>query len=254
MRREFCDKYNLVTLQCDYFGYEFMQDNSNVFIPNIDVDRIKNIFSDEDFIKYRESGYDFNTFFEISKKYEIQIDVNVDLKYENAFNFNDMGIMQSIDNITAVLYLMNILYDNNYIFNARKIIIYGQSHGAYLGYLCNALAPTLFSSIIDNSASIFPEYLRNDRVLIMKEEKRYLVKHFSYLGRNIIKDYEILDLNYLYNSFRNKCKIISFHGENDTLANIHNKKIFCSSIKKCTLNVITKDDIDNVYLNLMNMD
>ncbi|EDS76721.1 conserved hypothetical protein [Clostridium botulinum C str. Eklund] len=27
MRSEFADKYNLITIQCDYFGYEFMQDN-----------------------------------------------------------------------------------------------------------------------------------------------------------------------------------------------------------------------------------
>lgn len=245
MREEFSDKYNLVTLQCDYFGYEFMQDNSSVIIPDIDIDIVENMFSDEDLIKYKKSGYDFGVLLEISKNYELQIDVNVDLKYENILNFNDMGIMQAIDNITGVLQLMNILYNNNYTFNAKKVIIYGHSHGAYLAYLCNSFAPTLFSSIIDNSSWLFPLYLKKDRILTVKEGKRYLAKHFSYLGRKIIKDYEIVDLNYLYASFENKCKIISFHGDNDTLIGIQDKEMFCNSIKNCSLNIITKDCSDN---------
>lgn len=245
MRKEFSDKYNLVTLQCDYFGYEFMQDSANIIIPDIDIDILKNIFSTEDFIRYEKGGYKFSELLEISKNYELQIDMDVDLKDEDTLNFNDMGIMQAIDNIASVLYVMNILYNNNYVFNAKKIIIYGHSHGAYLSYLCNAFAPTLFSSIIDNSSWLLPVYLKQDRILTIKEGKRYINKHFNYLARKLIKDYKILDLNYLYNSFENKCKIISFHGDKDNLIGIEEKKLFCGSIKNCSLNIITKDCVDN---------
>lgn len=34
MRHEFSDKYNLVTIQCNYFGYEFMQNEKNIIIPD----------------------------------------------------------------------------------------------------------------------------------------------------------------------------------------------------------------------------
>ncbi len=57
-----------------------------------------------------------------------------------------MGIMQAIDNISAVICIMEIIKDNCYKFNRNKIIIYGHSHGAYLAYLCNAFAPNLFFS------------------------------------------------------------------------------------------------------------
>ena len=74
---------------------------------------------------------------------------------EDLTNFNDMGIMQALDNISAIVTVIEIIKDNGYKFDESKIIIYGHSHGAYLGYLCNAFAPNLFSMIIDNSAWLF---------------------------------------------------------------------------------------------------
>ncbi|EDS76688.1 conserved hypothetical protein [Clostridium botulinum C str. Eklund] len=60
--------------------------------------------------------------------------------------------MQAIDNIIAVISVMNMMYEQNVEFNARKMILFGNSHGSYLSYLCNALTPTLFTLLIDNSS------------------------------------------------------------------------------------------------------
>jgi len=49
-------------------------------------------------------------------------------------NFNDMGLMQAIDNIATALIIIEILKSNQLIFNSRRIMIYGHSHGAYLAY------------------------------------------------------------------------------------------------------------------------
>ena len=44
MRNKFADEYNLVTIQCDYFGWEFMQGYDEIKAPKIDKD-IFNIFT-----------------------------------------------------------------------------------------------------------------------------------------------------------------------------------------------------------------
>lgn len=51
-------------------------------------------------------------------------------------------------------------------------------------------------------------------------------------------DLDILKLDVLYNQLNNKCKIISFHGTNDDLTPISEKRKFCSSIDNCKLNEI----------------
>ncbi|WP_223869599.1 DUF2920 family protein [Paenibacillus sabuli] len=109
----------MVTIQCDFFGWEFMQ----------------------------------------------SVSLN-----ETVSNFNDMGIMQALDNITAVIIVSEFIKDNNLKFNAKKIIADGQSHGAYLAFLCNRFAPNLFSLIIDNSAWIVPAYLTLNRRIIYKHQ------------------------------------------------------------------------------------
>lgn len=72
-------------------------------------------------------------------------------------------------NITAMLSVMNVLYD----INSKKVIIYGQFHGAYL---CNTFTPTNFSLIIDNSAWIYPLYIinNNERLLTASIDKYIL--------------------------------------------------------------------------------
>lgn len=254
MRNIFADKYNLVTIQCDYFGWEFMQDSDKFETPKINREIIENIFNEKEINDlYIDNKLDFKKFLEMASKYNINLEVNAILE-ENAENFNDMGLMQAIDNITVVLNVMNILYDNGYVFNSKKVIVYGQSHGAYLSYLCNALAPTLFSLIIDNSAWIYPLYISNNnkRLLTSYIGNMKIIKQFNYLAKQIIDDNQIFDLKWLYSQFKNNCNIISYHGTNDNLISNFEKKIFCNSIAKCKYIEISEKDVDNVIFKSTN--
>ncbi|SET66327.1 DUF2920 family protein [Paenibacillus sp. NFR01] len=191
MRSIFADKYNLVTIQCDYFGWEFMQ---------------------------------------------------AEIVKESLSNFNDMGLMQALDNITAVMIVAEIIKDNNLKFNANKIIAYGHSHGAYLAYLCNMYAPDLFSLIIDNSAWLLPSYIRSNRYLYIDGDP--LV--FNYYAKWVIKDYQIINLPFLYKNYANRCVIHSFHGDNDNLISLNEKRDFCRMIQNCFLHEITSEKVDNI--------
>lgn len=251
MRREFPDKYNLVNIQCEYFGYEFMgNSNEQIYKPNEDYLKEKSkVFSKNDRMKiYNKNGeINIDKFMNIAQKYDIDIEFIVFL-YEKLENFNDMGLMQALDNIIAVLSVMNILYNNNYEFNARKIILFGHSQGAYLSYLCNALAPGLFSLIIDNSSWIFPKYIRENSVRNLQNSigNFKVTRIFNYSAKKFVKDKDILNLELLYSQFKNKCNIVSYHGTEDKLITLEKKKEFLNSIDKCVLNEIDKSKIDNI--------
>jgi len=191
MRTVFADKYNLVTIQCDYFGWEFMQDKPLL---------------------------------------------------ETTEYFNDMGVMQALDNITAVLTVVEIIRDNNLTFNTKKIMAYGHSHGAYLAYLSNIFAPHLFSLIIDNSSWLFPLYLQGKRYLNYINGDRIV---FNYYASSVVKDIEIIYLPFLYTNFENYSVIHSFHGNNDNLISLTDKRNFCRSFKNCFLHEITTNNVDN---------
>lgn len=248
MRDKFADQYNLVTLQCDYFGYEFMQSTNDFTLLPIDKKEVEGLFTPEEILEiFNDKGLDKDKFLKIASEYNIILNVNANLSKENVNNFNDMGLLQAIDNITATLHVMNILYENNYIFNNKKIIIYGHSQGAYLAYLCNAFAPKLFSLIIDNSSWLYPVYLDKDkdRYLCTKDSNMTLRIKFDYLAKKIIDDIEILKLPFLYSRFINKCKIISYHGSTDSLISCVDKSIFCKKIRNCEYNEISEYKLDN---------
>ncbi|WP_050606993.1 DUF2920 family protein [Clostridium niameyense] len=250
MRKNFADKYNLITVQCDYFGWQYMQGAEDLSF-NLNKDKIKTILSNKDFIKLESDNLNQEQFFNIIKDYHISIEANANLK-ENLEDFNDMGIMQAIDNINAVLVVMAILEDNNLKFNKNKLIVYGNSHGAYLSYMCNAFAPSLFSLIIDNSAWIHPKYLYNDRILMSSIGKCNFDIKFKYLASSLNLDKEILDLNKLYAKFDNNCNIICFHGTTDNLISNTDKFKFCSNIKRCVYNEISEDKVDGVIFKSTN--
>lgn len=181
MRKQFADSYNLVCIQCDYFGYEFMQ---------------------------------------------------AEVHKESIDNFNDMSIMQSLDNITSTLAVISILKENNLAFNEKKIICYGQSHGAYLSLQCNRIAPDLFSMVIDNSAYTYPVYLKANRYLPS------LNLTFDYYVKKFEMDDSLLNLPNLYSDFYNNASIVCFHGINDSLVHHLDKERYCSDIRNCTLYLI----------------
>lgn len=193
MRSYFADQYNLVTIQCDYFGLEFMQS---------------------------------------------------DVLEETNENFNDMGPLQAIDIISGTIIVQEILKDDNLVYNNNKIIAYGHSHGAYLAYLANAFAPNLFSLIIDNSSWLIPVYLLSNRQLRTVDE----TKVFNYRVKEIDDfDFEIYDLKRLYKKLNTNCVIHSFHGDNDNLISLRDKKKFILPLRKSHLHEVTKDTVNDVF-------
>ncbi|MDT3699105.1 MAG: DUF2920 family protein [Thermincola sp.] len=245
MRNTFADMYNLVTIQCDYFGWEFMQTPkpNQLNKLNIPMNKLDEYFTEEEIRYILAGGSPFQKMLQLKKKTEFYLPLNMNLN-EDLTNFNDMGIMQSIDNITAVLVVMEILKDNNLMFNEGRIHTYGHSHGAYLAYLCNAFAPDLFSMIIDNSAWLYPIYINFTREL---EATIAFVKAgliFSYLAKTMPQDEEILSLPSLYKKFINKCQIICFHGNTDKIISHIDKHRFCHAVSSCVYNEITQEDID----------
>lgn len=184
MRREFSDQYDLITIQCDFFGWEHMQ----------------------------------------------LVDLQEDLN-----SFNDMSLMQVLDNLNAVYTVIEILKQNETSFNSNRIICQGHSHGGYLAYFCNRVAPQLFSLIIDNSAYLEPIFAKGNHSVPPKNfNKRYLV-------RDMLVDDELMNMEYIYNNFENRANIVSFHGVYDQLYSISPKLNFCNKVKNCLLNVVNND-------------
>ncbi|KYH34817.1 hypothetical protein CLTEP_12820 [Clostridium tepidiprofundi DSM 19306] len=249
MRKNFSDGYNYVTIQCDYFGFEFMQDSNKVTI-DLKTMGIEKFLNNEEFIFLNKNGsINVKKIFEISRKYNLPIMCNVELD-ETLANFNDMGIMQAVDNITAILIVSAILKDNEFNFNENKVVLLGQSHGAYISYLCNAIAPNLISCIIDNSAWIFPKYLINNRLLYQTFDNIRIYKEFSYLAKHIPYDEEILNLSKLYDNYIGDCQVIAFHGTSDFLVSCEEKKNLINKIKgKVHYEEISDQKVDGEIFN-----
>lgn len=244
MRQKFSDQYNLVTVQCNYLGYEFMQQLKQVHVPYSELERF---FSREEIaLMYQNDQFDFNSFINIGKNRHAQIRLYADLSQENIANFNEMGTLQALDNLVATFNVINILYDNDFSFNTKRIIAYGHSHGAYLSYLCNAFAPNLFSLIIDNSAWLRPGYLNNSRAVRETVGNLQLITVYNYHAKNIITDPEFLDLPSLYKKFTNNCPIIVYQGTTDSLIDFNEKVDFCKSINHCRSMIISPDQVDNI--------
>lgn len=247
MREKFSDVYNLVTIQCDYFGCEFMQNSKSIIAPKIKKSDLFGVFTEKEINEiYHDNKLNFSKLINIGSKYNINLNLKEDLSDENLENFNDMGIMQALDNIVAVLKVMSIIYENGYEFNTRKVIIYGYSHGGYLGYLCNRLAPYLFSHLIDNSAWLYSKYFLNERILIQRIGSLNINITFDYLAkRNLIYN-KVLDLNFLYSGFDNNCKIIVYQGNKDELIGSDEKKKFCDKLYNIEYNEISHKEVDSV--------
>ncbi len=197
MRKVFADTYNLITVQCDYFGSEFMQNK---------------------------------------------------VLEENVSNFCEMGPTQAMDNLIALKCVKDWLDENKIEYDATNVIAYGHSHGAYLCYLINALMPNVLSTIIDNSAWIFPEYIDKVRILWTTSDLEGNSElRFSYIIGNIIFDREIYYLEKMYRKFLNEARIISFHGGGDNLISINDKLTFLSDINNSSIEVFGKGRVNEVF-------
>lgn len=244
MRTTFSDKYNLVVVQSDYFGWEFMQTGNNISL-DLNLAELERVFSKEEVEYIHEKDIMFVKLMEIASKCKLNIGAKENLT-ESLENYNEMGLIQAIDNISAVISVAEIIKDNGYAFNQDKMIVYGHSHGAYLSYLCNALAPNLFTLLIDNSAWLFPEYLKGNRYLTSVWGEANLLIEFEYLAKTLDTDEEILYLPSLYRKFHNKCDIICYHGINDILISHKEKAKLKKLVKKFKYNEIDEKSIDNI--------
>lgn len=222
MRSKFADKYNLLTVQCEYFGIEFMQTPSEISL-------------------------DRDTWMKIINSQISSIELRKELN-EKEENMNDMGLLQAIDNLTAVASILEIIKNNNLEFNKNKIIIYGYSHGAYIAHLCNLFSPNLFSTIIDNSGYIYPVYLGSqiNRKVSSIINKLTICTKYRYLINDIVFDKQIYDLSILYPQVKNNCKIISLQGDQDELYDYREKINFINSIDNGVIELITINDVDGV--------
>lgn len=227
MRNGFADKYNLITLQCEYFGIEFMKSEIGIKSNEFTQKELQLINLPA------KNGYDYTK--RIIKEFD-----------ETQDNMNDMGPIQAIDNLTSIASVIEILKNNNLVFNKNKIIIYGYSHGAYLAHLCNIFSPYLISTIIDNSGYIWPEYLKfgRPRVIYGYLGQLRIETKFKYLINDIIFDKELYDLKKLYSQIKNKCRIIAFQGIEDELYDYCEKVNFIQDIDNATVELITSNDVD----------
>ena len=242
MRREFADKYNLITVQCDYLGWEFMQSSENPII-DISKEELEKQVGKENIEYIYEPEFDLQKLIEVCSKYKINLNAKEALE-ETLSNYNEMGLIQAIDNISAVLSVIEILKDNGYDFNENKIILYGQSQGAYLSYLCNALAPSLFSLLIDNSSWLIPQYLKSSRYLFNRYDNCMVTTEFNYLASTLDYDKEILSINSLYKKFRNECDVICYHGTNDNLISHNDKSKLKYVMHKFYYNEVNESKVD----------
>lgn len=244
MRDVFADRYNLVTVQCDYFGSEFMQ-SAEAINYNLDIDKLRAVLAPEDMARICPHGaLDFNALLTVGRNYPLQIEVQAVMN-ENAENFNDMGLMQAVDNIVATVRVMDILGEQGYRLDPGRVISYGHSHGAYLAHLCNALAPRLYSLIVDNSAWLRPNYLVRPRLEFSQYGKILLVIAFEYLAAKLLDDPEITDLSFLYGAFENTCDIVCYQGSDDELIKAGDKADLCRKLQRCSYHEISAEKVDN---------
>ncbi|KRE97957.1 hypothetical protein ASG89_29070 [Paenibacillus sp. Soil766] len=228
-RGRIADDMNMITIQCDYFGLEFMQGIQNPVLE-IGVDELSRTLSKNHFdYVNQDNSINLNRLLEVGRHYPFHLR-GKEVLNETKSNFNDMGLMQAVDLVSAVLGVMAILKDNQFAFNHEKIVISGAGHGAYLAYVCNAVAPRLFHQLIDYSGYLVSPYLAQPRYLSSTIGQMRLDVEFSYLVNQIDVDLELLRLPNLYRKFQNYCNIVSCQSVQQSSESNFSKAQFSNSI------------------------
>lgn len=238
MRRQFADDYNLMTLQCDYLGYQYMQNDHHLEVTE---DMLRHVLTPREFHALRRD-YAANRGVMSGKVFSGEITLG-----EAAEDFNEMGLWQAMDNLMAVKLLIDIMRENGLGYCRDRVYIYGQSHGAYLAYLCNFLAPEMFTGIIENSAYLFPYFWQHDREVTKEGELFTLQKVYHYWLADREIDRESYDLRCLYDGFDNQAEIIVYHGEDDEMIPLKEKEEFLAGIKNVSLHVVTQAQVDGIH-------
>lgn len=238
MRHTFSDRYNLVTIQCDYFGSKYMQMADQITIENPQI--LHDILTPDEIAKLAEGS----NFLSLLSNKNVNVPVTAKMD-ESISEFNDMSYMQAIDIITAIEAVKVILNENNITYNSDRVIGYGHSHGSYLLHLSNCLAPHLFSFIIDNSAWIEPVYLTKRRILYQKVGEATLSVKFDYMAKSVVTNKNALRLDSLYNRVLNHAQILCFQGDDDNLIDHMEKRRIIESLDYSDFILVTEDDVDH---------
>ena len=251
-RRTFlANRYNMVTIQCECFGHRFMQ---GVHQPQFqfNMERLSQVFSEEHMLYiYDGNRVNLDKLFEVGANYDISLE-GIELLNETMADFNDMGIMQAIDHLTALYAVMAVIEDNAMKINPNRICAYGRGHGGYLAHLCNAFAPHLFHTILDQDAWLIPDYLETKRML---SGTKGLLKYkviFEYMANNVPYDKELLYLPSLYKLFQNQAKIVAFQNKDADGKLRSQKQLFFQSIEKSVyleLNQVSLQEPGNESVN-----
>lgn len=235
MRRQLAEQYHCITLQCDYLGYRHMQNDHHLTVTN---EMLRKVLTPREY-RTLERDYEANKHLLAGKILSDYISLQ-----ETADDFNEMGLWQAMDNLMALKVLLDIVQENGIAINWNRIYVFGQSHGAYLAYLCNFLAPDLFTGIIENSAYLFPYFLRHDREVIKVGDILTLRKIYHYLLADQDIDADSYDLSRLYQGFQNRARIISYHGEADEMIPLQEKQEFLDQIQGVSLHIVTEKEVD----------
>lgn len=209
---------NLVIVQCEYFGEKYMHSE----MPE----------------KLQELAYN-------PQVQELAVSWKMELE-ESEEEFNDMGIMQALDVVTACLYVLEQVE----IINTNRIMIFGHSHGAYIAHLANVICPDLFSYILDISGYLIPYYMNKERMVGYSiGDNKNVHTIFNYLVSekpSMQYDKELYDLRYLYNQFENRCRILAIQGVHDWMFDYREKVAFLKNIPYGDVILVTEDDVDGV--------
>ncbi|MFC9541763.1 DUF2920 family protein [Lysinibacillus sp. NPDC056959] len=247
MREHFAEKYNVVTVQCEYFGSRFMQSSDKFQLKN-DIKSILNLLTLEDKILVEN---DTSILLNIISKYNINVSVQAVID-ETINEFVDMGYMQAIDVITTVEAIKILLTENGFSYDEGRVLGFGQSQGAYILLLANRLAPHLFSQIIDNASWVEPKYLTTNRLFAKKIGNTILSIEFDYLAKKVISDKKSLSLHNLYNGFENGAYIYSCLGTTDFLVSVQDKQQAIGNLPNVEFEVIDSKDVDGVIFKSTN--
>jgi hypothetical protein len=237
-RRDLADRYNVVTVQCEYFGQKFMQGIQNPKF-HFDLNALGQAFTPEELERiYDGTTIHLNSLLEYGSAYKINME-GKEMLGETLSDFNDMGIMQAIDNLTAVFGVISLINSNKFNLNLNRLFAYGQGYGGYLVHLCNAFAPDLFSLLLDSHAWLYPLYLYADRVIRGRRGDLTYSVGFEYLARTLPYDSEMAYLPSLYKKFTNKSDIIACQYVND--GGLASKKQLYEAIPNCSLFEVEAD-------------
>lgn len=237
MRKTFADQYDLIVVQCDYLGYRYMQNDQHLTVTE---DMLRQVLTPEE-ISILAKDYANHQDLLAGKTLSGYISLQ-----EHADDYNEMGLIQAMDNLMAVSVLQDIIRENGIRPCRDRVYIYGQSHGAYLAYLCNYLAPGLFTGIIDNSAYLFPYFMEHDREVTCVGELFSLQKIYHYCLADQQVDRESYDLRSLYADFTNHARIVVYHGADDEMIPLQEKEEFLKQIDHVILHVITDREVDGI--------